>query len=45
MEVLAGLGLGAKQVFDYNRENFKFDQESDTYLVPTQFYMYISPHV
>lgn len=27
MEVLAALGLGAKELFSYNRENFKFDQD------------------
>eukprot|EP00403_Amphidinium_massartii_P003517 CAMPEP_0178375006 /NCGR_PEP_ID=MMETSP0689_2-20121128/2665_1 /TAXON_ID=160604 /ORGANISM="Amphidinium massartii, Strain CS-259" /LENGTH=1208 /DNA_ID=CAMNT_0019994985 /DNA_START=84 /DNA_END=3710 /DNA_ORIENTATION=+ len=27
MEVLAALGLGAKELFTYNRENFKFDQD------------------
>ena len=26
MELLAGVGLAAKSLFDYNRENFKFDQ-------------------
>jgi len=27
MEVLAALGYGAKELFSYNRENFKFDQD------------------
>eukprot|EP00929_Paragymnodinium_shiwhaense_P069127 TRINITY_DN34867_c0_g1_i1.p1 TRINITY_DN34867_c0_g1~~TRINITY_DN34867_c0_g1_i1.p1 ORF type:complete len:1311 (-),score=224.56 TRINITY_DN34867_c0_g1_i1:43-3975(-) len=27
MEVLAALGFGAKELFSYNRENFKFDQD------------------
>eukprot|EP00405_Crypthecodinium_cohnii_P019719 CAMPEP_0206477990 /NCGR_PEP_ID=MMETSP0324_2-20121206/35773_1 /ASSEMBLY_ACC=CAM_ASM_000836 /TAXON_ID=2866 /ORGANISM="Crypthecodinium cohnii, Strain Seligo" /LENGTH=660 /DNA_ID=CAMNT_0053954183 /DNA_START=237 /DNA_END=2215 /DNA_ORIENTATION=+ len=27
MEVIAALGLGAKELFSYNRENFKFDQD------------------
>jgi len=27
MELLAGVGLAAKGLFDYNRENFKFDQD------------------
>lgn len=27
MEVIAALGLGAKELFNYNRENFKFDQD------------------
>jgi len=27
VEVLAALGMGAKELFSYNRENFKFDQD------------------
>lgn len=27
MEMFAALGLGAKELFSYNRENFKFDQD------------------
>lgn len=27
MEVLAALGIGAKELFNYNRENFRFDQD------------------